>query len=77
MTHIHNHPFLFDRKVGDRMWTLATTKEDVAGALAPSMTDVQFYRSMRASLGLEEAWVTNGLNSSRFRAGEFDLLTAR
>ena len=77
LTHIHNHPFLFDRKVGDRMWTLEATKEDVAGALAPSMSDVQFYRNMRASLSLEEAWVTNGLNSSRFRAGEFDMLTAR
>jgi hypothetical protein len=77
VTHIHNHPFLFDRKVGDRMWTLEATKEDVAGALAPSMTDVQFYRNLRNSLGLQEAWVMNGLNTSRFAAGEFDVLTAR
>ena len=77
VTHIHNHPFLFNRKVGDRMWTLEATKEDVAGALAPSMTDVQFYRNLRNSLGLQEAWVMNGLNTSRFPAGEFDVLTAR
>ena len=74
VTHIHNHPFLFDRKVGDRMWTLEATKEDVAGALAPSMTDVQFYRNLRNSLGLQEAWVMNGLNTSHFPAGEFDVL---
>jgi hypothetical protein len=77
LAHIHNHPFLFDREVGDRMWTLEATKEDVAGALAPSMTDVQFYRNVRGSLSLEEAWVTNGLHTSRFHAGEFDMLTAR
>jgi hypothetical protein len=76
-THIHNHPFLFDRKVGDRMWTLEATKEDVAGALAPSMTDVQFFRNLRDSQGLEEAWVTNGLHTSRFQAREFDTLRAR
>jgi hypothetical protein len=64
-------------KVGDRMWTLEATKEDVAGALAPSMTDVQFYRNLRNSLGLQEAWVTNGLNTSRFTTGGFDVLTAR
>ena len=77
LAHLHNHPFLFDREVGDRMWTLEATKEDVAGALAPSMTDVQFYRNVRGSLSLEEAWVTNGLHTSRFHAGEFDVLTAR
>lgn len=77
LAHIHNHPFLFDRKVGDRMWTVDATKEDVAGALAPSTTDVQFFRSVRDSLNLEEAWVTNGLHTSRFRAREFDLLAAR
>ena len=77
VAHLHNHPFLFDRTVGDRMWTLEATREDVAGALAPSMTDVRFYRTLRDSLGLEEGWVTNGLQSSHFRAGEFDVLTTR
>ena len=59
------------------MWTLEATEDDVAGALAPSMTDVRFYRSLRDSQGLKEAWVTNGLQTLRFRAGEFDTLTAR
>ena len=77
LTHIHNHPFLFDRAVGDRMWTVEATREDVAGALAPSMTDVQFYRKLRDSHGLEEAWVTNGLQTARFHAPDFDTLTAR
>ncbi len=77
LAHLHNHPFLFDRQVGDRMWTVEGTQEDVAGALAPSMTDVQFYRNLRDSHGLEEAWVTNGLETSRFDAGELDTLAAR
>jgi hypothetical protein len=77
LAHLHNHPFLFDREVGDRMWTMEATVADVAGALAPSMTDAQFYRNLRDSHGLEEAWVTNGLQTSRFHAGEFDTLAAR
>ena len=77
VAHIHNHPFLFDRKVGDRMWTLEATKEDVAGALAPSMTDVRFYRNLRDSHGLAEAWITNGMQSARFASREFDTLVAR
>lgn len=76
LAHLHNHPFLFDREVGDRMWTVEGTRQDVAGALAPSMTDVQFYRNLRASHGLQEAWVTNGLHTSRFQAGELDALKA-
>lgn len=51
--------------------------EDIAGALAPSMSDVAFYRGFRESHGLEEAWITNGLQTSRFHAGEFDVLMAR
>jgi hypothetical protein len=77
LAHLHNHPFLLDRAVGDRMWTMEGTVDDVAGALAPSMTDVQFYRSIRDDLGLEEAWVTNGLETARFRAAELDLLMTR
>jgi hypothetical protein len=75
--HLHNHPFLFDRKIGDRMWTMEETIEDIAGALAPSMTDVSFYRGIRDRFGLQEAWITNGFETSKFRAGEFDILIAR
>lgn len=77
VAHLHNHPFLFNRVVGDRMWTMEGTVNDVAGALAPSMTDVQFYRNLRKSLGLAEAWVTNGMESARFVARDFDALTGR
>jgi len=77
VAHVHNHPFLFDRHVGDRMWTLKGTTGDVAGALAPSMTDVQLYRNLRRSCGLREAWVTNGFETARFRADEFDTLVGR
>jgi hypothetical protein len=77
LAHLHNHPFLFNREVGDRMWTVEGTRDDVAGALAPSMTDVEFYRGLRDRYGLEEAWVTNGLETARFRGEDVDLLTAR
>jgi hypothetical protein len=77
IAHIHNHPFLFDRNVGDRMWTTEATQADVAGALAPSMTDVQLYRNLRSTMGLREARITNGLQTSRFAAAEFDTLVAR
>lgn len=76
MAHIHNHPFLLNREVGDRMWTVEASKEDVAGALAPSTTDVEFYRNVVGNLSLEEAWVTNGLHTARFHAGELDSLMA-
>lgn len=77
VAHLHNHPFLFNRVVGDRMWTLEGTVGDVAGAVAPSMTDVQFYRNLRASLGLAEGWVTNGMESAHVVARDFDALTGR
>jgi hypothetical protein len=77
VAHSHNHPFLFDRRVGDRMWTTEATKADVAGALAPSMTDVQLFRALRSSIGLREAWITNGLESARFMADDFNKLVAR
>lgn len=76
VAHLHNHPFLFDRVVGDRMWTTADTVRDVAGAVAPSKADVQALRAMRESVGLQGAWVTNGLDTARFRADELDALVA-
>jgi hypothetical protein len=39
VAHVHSHPFLLDRKVGDRMWTRPESITDVAGALAPSLAD--------------------------------------
>lgn len=74
--HLHNHPFLFDRVPGDRMWTTPETVADVAGAVAPSTNDAQFYRNIRDEVGLRGAWVTNGLDTARFTAQEIDLLRA-
>jgi hypothetical protein len=76
IAHLHNHTFMFDRVPGDRMWTIPETVADVGGALAPSTTDVHFYRNMRESLGLRGAWVTNGLDTARFGASDFDRLIA-
>lgn len=76
-THFYNHPFLFDREVGDRMWTTEATIDDIAGGLAPSTSDAEIYRGFRDSHGLTEAWITNGLRSSRFQSSEFDTLKAR
>lgn len=75
VAHLHNHPFLTQRRLGDRMWTTAETLDDVAGALAPSLTDVQFLTSSVADgLPLEAAWITNGLDSLRIAAREFGAL---
>jgi hypothetical protein len=76
VAHLHNHPFMFDRKPGDRTWATEDTLQDIAGALAPSLTDVQAYRGMREYFGLQGAWVTNGLDTSRFSAEDFDRLSA-
>lgn len=72
VAHFHNHNFMFDRVPGDRMWTTPETVDDVGGTLAPSLTDVQAYRQMRAAFGLQGAWVTNGLDSARFTAEDID-----
>jgi len=75
VAHLHNHPFLTGRRIGDRMWTTAETLNDVAGALAPSLTDVQFFTDMVADgLPLEGAWLTNGLDSIRIAARELGAL---
>ena len=76
VAHLHNHPFLLGRVPGGRMWTTEATRDDVAGALAPSATDVQLYRWLREEIGLPAAWVTNGLATARFSAADFDVLAA-
>lgn len=76
VAHLHNHPFLLGRVPGDRMWTTEATRDDIAGALAPSATDVQFYRRLREGMGLPAAWVTNGLDTARFTSADFDVLKA-
>ncbi len=76
VAHLHNHPFMFDRAVGDRTWATAENIADIGGALAPSLTDVQLYRAMRERLGLRGAWVTNGLDTARYTAADFDRLSA-
>jgi hypothetical protein len=65
VAHLHNHPFLF------------AADGDIAGANAPSLTDVQFWRHLRDSLGLESARVTNGFATFEAPAAAFDRLLAR
>ena len=67
---------MFDRTPGDRTWATAGNMRDIAGALAPSLTDVQLYRAMREHFGLLGAWVTNGLDTARYSAADFDRLSA-
>jgi hypothetical protein len=77
VAHLHNHDFMFDRKPGDRMWTTEATVNDIGGGVSPGMTDVKAYRDMREDFGLRGAWVTNGLDTGRFEAKEFDELSGR
>jgi hypothetical protein len=64
VAHLHNHPFLL-------------SGGDIAGANAPSLTDVQFWRHLRASLGVESARVTNGFAPFEAPAASLDRLNAR
>jgi hypothetical protein len=65
VAHIHNHPFLF------------ASQGDIAGANAPSLTDVQFWRYLRDSIGVESARVTNGITTFEAPAAAFERLHAR
>lgn len=65
VAHLHNHPFLF------------AGGGDIAGANAPSLTDVQFWRYLRDSLGVESARVTNGFATFDAPAASFARLHAR
>jgi hypothetical protein len=65
VAHLHNHPFLF------------ASEGDIAGANAPSLTDVQFWRYLRDSFGVESARVTNGFATFEAPAAAFDRLRAR
>jgi hypothetical protein len=76
VAHGHNHDFMFDRKPGDRMWTTEESVNDVGGATAPSLTDVQAWRMMREHFGLQGAWVTNGLDTAHYTAEDFERLSA-
>jgi hypothetical protein len=48
----------------------------IDGVLAPSEADSQFVANFAASGGLQAAWITNGLHSSRIPASAFGLFTA-
>jgi hypothetical protein len=76
VAHLHNHPFMLDRRPGDRTWATVDTVPDVGGALAPSLSDVQLWRNMRERLGLRGGWVTNGLDTARYTSADMDRLSA-
>lgn len=76
VAHLHNHPFMFDRRPGDRTWATEDTVGDIGGALAPSLSDVRLWRALRVRLGLRGGSITNGLDSARFTAGDLDRLSA-
>jgi hypothetical protein len=58
------------------MYTTEDSVNEIGGALAPSLTDVQAYRSMREHFGLKGAWLTNGLDSIHYTSKDFDQLSA-
>lgn len=65
VAHLHNHPFEF------------ASGGDIAGANAPSMTDVQFWRYLRDDYGIESARVTNGFATFTAPAASFARLRTR
>lgn len=60
---LHNHNFFL-------------TRENISGVPAPGLSDVQFFRALRDGSGLREAWVTNGFDTIRIPASDFDLFRA-
>lgn len=62
--HIHNHPFNF------------TNPDDIGGTTIPSgqeqWGDVGTFRFEKKSFNLENAWITNGFNTLRIPAQDFD-----
>jgi hypothetical protein len=62
--HLHNHPFYLDRQAAD-----------IAGANAPSLSDVEVYRALRERLGLRHAWITNGFTTVEIAAPDFARLS--
>lgn len=47
----------------------------IDGVLAPSEADAQFVANFAAAAGLQAAWITNGVHSSRIPASAFGLFT--
>jgi hypothetical protein len=62
LAHMHSHPLVPDGTF------------DIAGTVLPSSPDSQHYRDLRDQLGMLEAWITNGTDSARYVAAEFDEL---
>jgi len=57
---LHNHNFnLFDET------------KPLNGVVAPSATDVEFFRSLAGDLGLQEAWITNGFDTNVISRRDF------
>lgn len=68
VTVIHNHNF----------FPMAAAAGDaLLGGVAPSVTDVQYLRSMRGPLRLTSATITNGFHSVELAIRELDRLAAR
>lgn len=60
--HFHSHPFAPDNSL------------DIAGTAIPSSADANSYRQLRDEFGLQEAWLSNGVDSNRILAEDFDQL---
>jgi hypothetical protein len=61
---IHNHNFF-------------PADEAVLGGIAPSATDIRFLRSMRESIGLVRASITNGFHSLDLSSSDLERFTGR
>jgi hypothetical protein len=75
-------PAMVDIKAGWRMEIMLHNhsfhpgQPSLDGVLAPSEADAQFMANFAADAGLQAAWITNGLHSSRIPASAFGLFTA-
>lgn len=65
-TFFHNHFFVFDLPTGDIGGTLVPSGDDSPGTFLHPLADLAVFRKLGQKLGLKEAWITNGFDSSHF-----------
>lgn len=63
---IHNHFFALNNPTGDLAGTLLPSGLAPPGGFLNPVSDLKFYRKIAQRHGLQQAWITNGFDTSHF-----------
>lgn len=63
---LHNHLFMFDNPSGVAGTVIPSGLVPPASFINPD-ADLKYYRKIAQTFGLEEAWITNGFDTSHFK----------